>query len=82
LVTDNAKFQPYEIDCYVEELNLGFEADGAPYHTWKRKDAVRDQRILEVYNIPILRLSDKLINRPALVKVRIMEWINENANIK
>jgi hypothetical protein len=43
---------------------------------------IRDQRILEVYNIPILRLSDKLINRPALVKVRIMEWINENANIK
>jgi len=50
-VTDNAKFQPYEIDCYVEEVNLGFEADGTPYHQWKRKDLLRDNAIFEQYGI-------------------------------
>lgn len=60
-VEDELSVPPYSLDCYVRELHLGFEADGALYHSGPRKkqrDAQRDRDILNQYGIPILRLRD------------------------
>jgi very-short-patch-repair endonuclease len=76
-VVDNADFEPYKIDCYVDELHLGFEADGIGYH-WKRRDAKRDAFILENYRVKILRITDKdLLNKKMQedVKNRILEFV-------
>ena len=77
-VVDNADFEPYKIDCYVSEINLGFEADGKRYH-WKNRDAKRDQFILDNYRIKILRITDTdLLSKKMQedVKNRILEFVN------
>ena len=81
-VRDNAEYGPYKIDCYCNELYLGFEADGTPYHKFKKKDLKRDQTIFDAFGIKILRLSDKEISKTEQAKNKIMEFINGNTGIK
>lgn len=77
-VEDEYHVGPYSLDCYLEELHLGFEADGQKYHK-AAKDAVRDAWILENSGIPILRIKDydlKRSNDPETVKM-IEAFIDE-----
>lgn len=67
---------PYFIDCYAPKYKAGFEADG-PYHVQSR-DMKRDQYILDVSGIRILRLTHQdLSNRTkrAFTKLKIQEFI-------
>jgi very-short-patch-repair endonuclease len=76
-VADNYRVGKYEIDCFVQELGIGFEADGTPYHTWKKRDKKRDQEILEEFKIPIFRVSDKSLLRKGVAEVEIQEYLKE-----
>jgi len=76
-VIDNAEFDLYRIDCFVDEINTGFEADGVGYH-WKKRDAKRDEYLLNKFGVKIFRVSDKdLTTKAKIDKVRkdIMEFV-------
>lgn len=45
------------IDCYIPSLHLGFEADGKVFHD-HNKDVVRDEHLLKMYYLPIIRISE------------------------
>lgn len=58
-VEDERAFPPYSVDCYIEKLHMGFEADG-PQHM-KKHDKTRDQILMRDYALPIIRMkSDEL----------------------
>lgn len=74
----------YYIDCVVMGKGismLGFEADGKFTHTFKKKDKARDEEILRIYGIPVLRVSDKLLmtkkQRVKAIKM-IQEFIDDH----
>ena len=46
--------EPYSLDIFIPEINLGVEIDG-PSHSPK-KDALRDKKILEEYEVKIIRI--------------------------
>jgi len=72
-------FDPYYIDCYLRELHLGFEADGDIWHS-KIKDRKRDTYLLEEYDLPILRFSEKLLlakKNEFIIKHQVMLFIEE-----
>lgn len=48
--------EPYSIDIYSAELNLGIEIDGGMWHN-KKRDEKRDKRILVEHGIPIVRIK-------------------------
>lgn len=50
-------FPPYQLDLYLPDHHVCIEVDG-PAHL-KRKDAVRDQWMLERYGVPTLRIKAK-----------------------
>lgn len=81
-VEDEKAVPPYSLDCYVRELLLGFEADGARYHSGhrtRRRDAERDQVIFDHFGIRVLRLRDNELAASA-VSLRIVEsFIDEHA---
>ena len=68
-VVDNYEADQYRIDCFVTELNKGFEADGKGYH-WKNRDAKRDEYILNKFGIPIMRIPEALLNGRSDERVR------------
>ncbi len=53
-------FEPYWVDCYLPDLHVAFEADG-PQHKNRRKDTVRDDRILARFNCPIIRVTSETL---------------------
>ena len=83
-VVNNSEFDNYKIDCFIPELNIGVEADGVLYHKFKKKDRERDQYIFNKFNIPILRISEKLLVGKSNEEVieLIKEFIDNNANNK
>lgn len=79
-VVDEYTVLDYSIDCYVSEVNLGFEADGKLYH-WKTRDTIRDAKILEASGIKILRLPESELNavkQHCELRRRIVEFMVEN----
>ncbi len=81
-VEDELSVPPYSLDCYVRELHLGFEADGALYHSGQRtrqRDAGRDRDILVQYGIEVLRLGESLLASGQDVLPIIEEFIEEHA---
>ncbi len=81
-VEDSVQVGLWELDCYVRELHLGFEADG-PTHSGHRqvKDAVRDTRIREQFGIEILRIPGRLLggSEQGLTEM-IDSFINKHAD--
>jgi very-short-patch-repair endonuclease len=74
----------YVLDALVDEVWLGFEADGKLAHAGPRKrkrDAGRDEWILVNARIPILRLDEWALKRVNLValKARVEAFIEERA---
>lgn len=60
-VQDELQVGKYRIDCYLQEVHLGFEADGRLHHTRtaKMRDRARDEWILDNSGIIIMRLTDR-----------------------
>ena len=48
---------PYTVDMLLPEAHVGVEYDGPRHLLTKKKDIVRDAYILEVYGLPILRVT-------------------------
>ncbi len=81
-VEDSVQVDAYELDCYVRELHLGFEADG-PTHSGHRqvKDAQRDARILEAFGIEILRVPGRLLGGSEQGLTEMLDsFINKHAD--
>ena len=74
----NAEFDRFKIDCYVPEINLGFEANGKLFHGFKKKDDKRDKYLFIMHGIRILRIPEKMLNAKQADKVRkkVLEFIN------
>lgn len=53
------KFGKYQVDVYVPELHVAFEADGEHWHEDKERDARRDAYLLEEFDLPVIRLTGK-----------------------
>lgn len=67
-VINEKNFLRYSIDCFVPELNIGFEADGDYWHgraDTMVNDKIRDQQLLEI-GIIIVRFSETEINNWSL----------------
>lgn len=81
-VEDSVRVGPWELDCYIRELHLGFEADG-PTHSGHRqvKDARRDAKVREQFGIEVLRVpEDILVERPLALGELIDQFIDEHAD--
>ena len=81
-VEDEAQFGPYSIDCYISELNMGFEFDGKHHEKPKQRthDRERDIYLMSNYGIPIFRVKQKDIQSQMAVeelKKNILQLIKE-----
>jgi len=50
------KFGDYSVDIFLPEVNKAIEYDGIGHY--KKRDSKRDQILLEVYGIMVLRIVD------------------------
>ena len=66
----------YSLDCYVEDLHAGFEADTKKTHM-KGRDRKRDKWIWENYNIPILRVDIEEYKDMDTLKKKILDFVNK-----
>ena len=60
----------YNLDIYLQELNLGVEVDG-PQHN-RKKDEIRDKNIMKNWGISIVRI--KVGTRKAEALEAILEY--------
>lgn len=67
---------PYTIDIFLTEWKLAVEVDG-PLHN-KKKDAIRDQWLLEYHNVPTLRLNARVWHNTQSIKTKILSFIEEH----
>lgn len=59
----------YWIDFFLPELNLGIEADGEVWHQFfdlKKRDRIRDHRLLQIYGTKVVRFSSFDMHRGRL----------------
>ena len=54
-------FPPYVVDVYIPDLHLGIELDG-PHH-FRKRDAIRDEKLLSEYSLEIWRFNNAEIVR-------------------
>ena len=73
-VEDSVRAGPWELDCFVRELHLGFEADG-PTHSGHRqvKDARRDAQVREQFGIEVLRVPGALLTEASAALSELIE---------
>lgn len=60
-VVIDAPFGRYQVDCYVPDYHLAFEADGDYWHSLpdvRERDARRDIALLQNFNLPTVRFSE------------------------
>lgn len=69
-VEDEKAFPPYQVDCYVEELHVAFEADG-PQHRGKA-DRKRDSQLLACYALPVVRVTSAALEGSDLHKMKML----------
>lgn len=72
----------YRLDCYVQDLHMGFECDGKRIHAGTRKqqkDHNRDEWIFENAGIPILRIQSDALQFTLWDKLtpQILEFMEE-----
>lgn len=60
----------WSLDVWLPEFRLGLEIDG-PSHSWV-KDKERDEKILDTYGIPIIRIP--VGSKKKLVMDTILKW--------
>ena len=75
----------YALDILVEELWLGFEADGTSAHAGPRKrkrDAARDLWIYDNARIPVLRVDEEMLRASAsdAAMVLIDDFIKQHSS--
>lgn len=78
-VEDEVRVGPYSLDCYVRETHLGYEADGARWHSTRaqqRRDAQRDGWILDRAGIHVCRVEEGLFapNHGQGLRSWLAEW--------
>lgn len=56
-VATEIRFGPYTVDILIPEAYVGVEVDGKGFHISKKRDNKRDDRIMENYKLPILRIK-------------------------
>ena len=66
-IIEEQEFPPYTVDIYLPDVHLGVEVDG-PHHELKR-DARRDEQLLNDYLLPVLHVSTKLRPEDALTQI-------------
>ena len=59
--------EPYSLDIFLPELFLGVEVDG-PSHN-RKHDAIRDEKIMQQYEIPIIRIKVGTPKKYAMEKI-------------
>jgi len=67
-------FPPYRVDIFVPKFWVAVEYDG-PSHTFKKKDAKRDDFLMQTYCLPVLRLNK--FSPKEDVKLDIMEFLRK-----
>jgi len=73
-------FSPYSADVYIHDIRLAIEVDGA-FHL-KKKDAKRDNYILEKYGVSTWRVNNSEIkssNKDTFIK-ELMDLVEERSN--
>lgn len=68
------EFSPYTVDIFLPEINCAIEVDG-PYHS-KKKDEIRDQKLLENYGLYILRFKTKDGIDHDTVETKVLDFID------
>lgn len=73
-------FPPYQVDVYVPEAHVAFEADGQG-HT-KSRDEKRDSILLEQYGLLVRRFDGRLLETKELtsqLEDEVIDFIDEHA---
>jgi very-short-patch-repair endonuclease len=72
-IMEEIRFPPYTVDIYLPDFHIAIEVDG-PHHEIKR-DLKRDDHLLEVYNLYIIRFNGK--EKVSLVRKIVEENIEQ-----
>ena len=65
MVVPQKAFGRYNVDAYLPPpYHLAFEADGEYWHDPK-KDAIRDTQLLSKFQLPVVRLSERELQKAA-----------------
>ena len=72
---EEVRFPPYTVDIYIPSAHIAVEVDG-PHHK-KKKDEKRDKRLLDTYNLPVIRLTMGQAKKAHIVKETVLEAIDE-----
>lgn len=86
IIEDEYPASAYSIDCYAEEVHVGFEYDGKDFHSstaQRKRDLTRDQWIMEALGIPIMRITeaDLLKGNQQLLFTQIKAWVDSYGDI-
>ncbi len=64
IIIPEQRFGKYSIDVLLAEEWIAFEADGEYWHRFNKTDyAARDAYLLEEFNLPVVRLTEKEVNK-------------------
>jgi len=79
-VEDEKQIGKYTLDCYVEEVHLGFEYDGPMHDSPKQKlhDKNRDLWFLEIAGVPILRINEVQLKDKEQLLLIIESFVEEH----
>ena len=72
---EEIRFPPYTVDIYIPSAHIAVEVDG-PHHK-KKKDEKRDKKLLDIYNLPVIRLTMGQAKKAHIVKETVLEAIDE-----
>lgn len=79
-VENEYPFPPYQVDCYVPEAHVAFEADGQG-HT-KSRDSKRDAELSERYGLLVKRFDGRFLETKELtsqLEDDVIDFIDEHA---
>ena len=78
-VENEYPFPPYQVDAYVPEAHVAFEADGISHLV--KEDAIRDENLFEVYGLLVKRFPAKELTKKNLTVLEdaIIAFIDESA---
>lgn len=79
MVETEVRVGRYSLDCYVEDLHVGFEADTKKTHM-KGRDRKRDHWIMENYKIPILRVDVEEHKDKETLKKKILDFVFQHGD--
>jgi len=70
---DEVPFPPFQVDIYVPQAHVAIEADG-PQHN-RRADERRDEKLFELYDLPVIHVTDEAIAEQASLRYALLAHI-------